>query len=368
VWCRGPRYEWAQSVEERDAIVAEVVKHWGSGSPEQPWGVFAGQDEQARRLLARHQRLAMTPDAVAASLAMVGKLDVRRALAGVQCPTLVLRRADDTFFDARHSRYTAEHIPNAQLVETGPDDRAADEIERFLTGVRRPIVSDRVLGRARARRTFGGPAPSREPFEDYVACWLIGYRGRTSRGLVPSTREAYAWTMRTYVVPYFRGTRDRRRRARRRQAVRRSPRQPGAAPVPERRDVSRELDDPRDHDAAEGDARTPLKAMLAESYELEILATDAARVRVVVRGRAPAHAPETMTREQLAALMEFLDSRDRLLVLLLRWTGLRIAEALGLRSEDLCDLGNGPVLLVRSGRQRAPGRPSASWPTTSPAC
>jgi integrase len=33
--------------------------------------------------------------------------------------------------------------------------------------------------------------------------------------------------------------------------------------------------------------------------------------------------------------------------MLLRWTGLRIAEALGLRWEDVCDLADGPVLLVR---------------------
>ena len=46
---RGPGYEWAQSVEERDAIVDAVVRHWGSGSPEQPWGAFAGDDEQRRR-------------------------------------------------------------------------------------------------------------------------------------------------------------------------------------------------------------------------------------------------------------------------------------------------------------------------------
>jgi class 3 adenylate cyclase len=142
---RGPGYEWAQSVEERDAVVAAVVEHWGSGSPEQPWGAYAGEGEPARRLLARHQRLAMTPDAVAAALAMVGELDVRDALASVQCPTLVLRRADDTFFDARHSRYAAEHIPDARYVEMPVGGRAADEIERFLTGVRRPVVSDRVL-------------------------------------------------------------------------------------------------------------------------------------------------------------------------------------------------------------------------------
>jgi class 3 adenylate cyclase len=142
---RGPGYECAQSVEERDAIVHAVVEHWSSSSPDQPWGAFAGHDEHRRRLLARHRRLSITPDAAAASLAMVGELDVRDALPGVQCPTLVLRRANDTFVDERHSRYAACHIPNARYVEIPEDRQAADEIEQFLTGTRRPVVSDRVL-------------------------------------------------------------------------------------------------------------------------------------------------------------------------------------------------------------------------------
>ena len=143
---RGVGYEWAQSVEERAAIVHAVVEHWGSNSPQQPWGAFVGEEnEQRRRVQARHQRLAMTPDAAAASLEMVGELDVRDALASVQCPTLVLRRSNDTLIDERHSRYAAGHIPNAQYVEIPPGGLAAHEIEQFLTGVRRPVVSDRVL-------------------------------------------------------------------------------------------------------------------------------------------------------------------------------------------------------------------------------
>jgi class 3 adenylate cyclase len=141
---RGPGYEWAQSVEERAAWVRAVVEHWGDSSPEQPWGGFAGQDEQRRRLLARHRRLSMTPDAAAASLAMVGEVDVRDALASVQCPTLVLQRANDLFVDERHSRYAAAHVPGARYVEAGRGE-IADEIEQFLTGVRRPVLSDRVL-------------------------------------------------------------------------------------------------------------------------------------------------------------------------------------------------------------------------------
>jgi class 3 adenylate cyclase len=142
---RGQGYEWAQSVEERAVMVQAVVEYWGSSSPEQPWGAFAGQDDERRRLLARHRRLSMTPDAAAASLAMVGELDVREALASVQCPTLVLRRSNDTFVDERHSRYAAAHIPDARYVEIPGGGYVADEIEQFLTGVRRPVVSDRVL-------------------------------------------------------------------------------------------------------------------------------------------------------------------------------------------------------------------------------
>ena len=142
---RGPGYEWAQSVQERDKIVEAVVEHWGSSSPEQPWAAFAGQAEERRRIFARHRRLSMTPDDAAAALAMVGELDVRHALPSVQCQTLVLRRSRDRFVDERHARYAADHIPNARYVEIPGDSQAAFEIEQFLTGVRRPVRSDRIL-------------------------------------------------------------------------------------------------------------------------------------------------------------------------------------------------------------------------------
>ena len=142
---RGSGYEWAQTVEEREAWVSEVLEHWGSSSPKQPWGRFAGQGDGVRHRLARHRRLSMTPDAAAASLAMVGELDVRDALASVQSPTLVLHRADDAFVDERHARYAAEHIPDARYVEVKPGGGTTDEIEQFLTGVRQPPASDRIL-------------------------------------------------------------------------------------------------------------------------------------------------------------------------------------------------------------------------------
>jgi class 3 adenylate cyclase len=141
----GAGYEWAQSAEERAVWTQAVVEHWASDSPQQPWAAFAGHDEQRRQLLARHRRLSMTPAAAAASLAMVGRLDVRDALRTVQCPTLIIHRKNDAFVDERHSRYAAAHIPGARYIQVGARGQAADEIEQFLTGVRRPSPTDRVL-------------------------------------------------------------------------------------------------------------------------------------------------------------------------------------------------------------------------------
>jgi class 3 adenylate cyclase len=142
---RGPGYEWAQSVEERAEWSRAVIEHWGSSSPEQPWSWFAGEDEARRQLLARFRRLSMTPDGAAATMEMVGRLDVRDALPSVQCPTLVLHRRNDPYIDERHSRYAAAHIPGAKYVEVPPGGHAPAEIERFLTGAHRRVVSDRVL-------------------------------------------------------------------------------------------------------------------------------------------------------------------------------------------------------------------------------
>ncbi len=148
----GPGYEWAPSREQRAAMVDGLVETWGT--EESPLGdVVATEDVGQRPLMARIQRLAMSPAAAAASLATVGETDVRDVLPSVQCPALVLRPENDTYLDERHSLYVAEHIPNARYVRVpgkgalwvGAEEAIADEIQHFLTGARRPVVSDRVL-------------------------------------------------------------------------------------------------------------------------------------------------------------------------------------------------------------------------------
>ncbi len=149
----GPGYEWAPSLTEREQSMRLVVEHWGRADGANPWRVFASADPAEQLAMARYQRLATGPGDAAAALALAGETDVREVLASVQCPTLVLRRAGDEFIDRRHSLYVSEHVPGARLLElpgagppwvAGPEE-AAGEIEAFLTGVRAPARSERVL-------------------------------------------------------------------------------------------------------------------------------------------------------------------------------------------------------------------------------
>ena len=95
----------------------------------------------------------MSLAAAAESLAMIGETDVRDVLPSVQCPALVLRQQHDPYLDERHSRYVAEHIPDTRYVQVpgermlwfDREDAVADEIQQFLTGVRRAVLSHRAL-------------------------------------------------------------------------------------------------------------------------------------------------------------------------------------------------------------------------------
>jgi class 3 adenylate cyclase len=148
----GPGYEWAPTPEEREARISQVIENWGSVSAEDGFIVTPGTPGE-REVWARWQRLAMGPAGVRNSLAIHGETDVRELLPSIQCPTLVLRPEGDTGYDERHSRYVAEHTPDAKYVETPGDgvlwvnhiDEVTEEIQLFLTGTRPPATSDRML-------------------------------------------------------------------------------------------------------------------------------------------------------------------------------------------------------------------------------
>jgi class 3 adenylate cyclase len=82
------------------------------------------------------------------------QIDVRDVLPTIGVPTLVLHRTGDRDVSVEEARYIAARIPGARLVElpgddhlvcAGDQDALLDEIEEFLTGVRRGPEPDRVL-------------------------------------------------------------------------------------------------------------------------------------------------------------------------------------------------------------------------------
>lgn len=200
--------------------------------------------------------------------------------------------------------------------------------------------------RAKFERKNRARPSSREPFDEYAERWLVEYRGRTAAGLSPQTRGDYAQVMRTWVIPYFGRTRL--------DAI-------GSLDVKHFIDhlcAARPLrtTSASDRLAASSIRRimTPLKALLAEAHELELFIHDPGRVRIVVPSREPRQAPKVLDRKQVDELMRCLPEKHRLLFELLRWTGLRISEALGLQWRDLVETSAGPVLQVR--RQSRGGR------------
>lgn len=147
-------FEWQDEPETRGARMRERLRDWGTGAQIADFAPTAAGDEELRRWMARMERHCTGPSGAAAHLAMAGQIDVRRVLPTIQCPTLVLHRTDDQVFDIRNARYVADHVPSARFVEVpgrdnllpvGDTEPVLSEIEEFLTGTRRPVVSDRVL-------------------------------------------------------------------------------------------------------------------------------------------------------------------------------------------------------------------------------
>ena len=166
----GPGYEWAQTMEEREAKVRALAAAWGRDHPDNIWLSWAGDSPAARSAMARYQRLASGPGDAEATMLAAAESDVRGVLPSIQCPTLVMRRRGDLEIDVRHSRCVVEGIPGARYLEipgsgqvwAGDPEEPCGEIEAFLTGVRTPAPSERVLATVLFTDIVGSTERARE--------------------------------------------------------------------------------------------------------------------------------------------------------------------------------------------------------------
>jgi class 3 adenylate cyclase len=138
-----------------DEFIEGAGSLWGeSGDLLRLWAPTAAESEPAREWFARFQRLAASPGAVRALWTALRETDISGILPAIAAPTLIMHRTQDTLVPVEASRYMAERIPNAKLVEFpgedhlwwfGDQDALVDEVEEFLTGVRPAPEPDRVL-------------------------------------------------------------------------------------------------------------------------------------------------------------------------------------------------------------------------------
>jgi pimeloyl-ACP methyl ester carboxylesterase/class 3 adenylate cyclase len=155
-WTNGdtrPAYPWAPTSGEEDWL-AELERDWGRGA------LFIDTmvpslvgDKRYEAWYSKLERLAASPGGAVALARMAMQVDVGDILPAIQAPTLVLHRRGDRAIPISEGRFIADHIPGARFVELPGadhwpwigDDRAIEEIQEFLTGMREHAEPDRAL-------------------------------------------------------------------------------------------------------------------------------------------------------------------------------------------------------------------------------
>jgi len=131
-----------------------VLPYWGQGAMIEVAAPSQAENEESRSFFARMERATASPGMLQQLAEMFLQIDVRDVVPTVQAPALLLHRRHDRLVNVRHSRWLAEHMPNARLVELPGSDHsfwyetpelAFAEVQEFLTGVRYEPEPERML-------------------------------------------------------------------------------------------------------------------------------------------------------------------------------------------------------------------------------
>jgi class 3 adenylate cyclase len=149
-------YPWGLTDRQCRAVIESVEQSWGRVDENllRRAPSLGRLDEREQRRMAAYMRASASPSAAIALQEMNWEIDVRDLLPLVRVPTLVLHRTNEQQVDVHNSRYMAERIPHAVLIELPGTDHYAwsgdptpiiDEVEEFVTGERHAVEADRVL-------------------------------------------------------------------------------------------------------------------------------------------------------------------------------------------------------------------------------
>jgi pimeloyl-ACP methyl ester carboxylesterase len=152
---RDENFPWGSSEEDREQLLASIRD--GSYDPSRLLARMAPREVTDPSFLQwwrMYSLSAMTAPEAYDTVMALGAVDIRRLLASIRVPTLLLHRSGDQFVDVRTSRYMAERIPGARLVELpgddhlpffGDQDAVVALTQEFLTGALPAADPDRML-------------------------------------------------------------------------------------------------------------------------------------------------------------------------------------------------------------------------------
>jgi pimeloyl-ACP methyl ester carboxylesterase len=151
---RDDDHPWLPTPEQRERWLQYMYKEWGTELDLDYRAPTAAKDPRFRQWWATYLSRGASPGAALALGRMNDQIDIRTILGTIRVPTLILHRRDDRILKVQGAQYMAERIPEARYVElpgedhlpwVGDQDAILDEIEEFLTGVRRGPEPNRVL-------------------------------------------------------------------------------------------------------------------------------------------------------------------------------------------------------------------------------
>lgn len=147
-------YPWGHDQEDQDAFLRDIDENWGGPVALAKRAPSRMHDGQFVDWWSSYLRQSASPRASRILTEMNYEVDVRGILPTIHVPTLVIHREGDQVMRIEEPRFIAGQIPGAKLVLlpgadhlpwVGDQDAIVDEIEEFLTGVRRGPEPDRVL-------------------------------------------------------------------------------------------------------------------------------------------------------------------------------------------------------------------------------
>lgn len=147
-------YPWGRDRADYEGFLREIDENWGGPVALAKRAPSRMGDRAFVDWWSTYLRHSASPRACRVLTEMNHEVDVRHILPSIHVPTLVIHREGDLVMHTEEARFIAREIPDAKLVLlpggdhlpwVGDQDAIVDEIEEFLTGVRRGPDPDRVL-------------------------------------------------------------------------------------------------------------------------------------------------------------------------------------------------------------------------------